>query len=71
MIKISAIKDEHRKVKARAIVFKTQSEFLERFKNKELERDFVAVLPFQGPKSNGMPELHKLTTGRGFAGYGL
>ncbi|GHH42249.1 hypothetical protein GCM10007982_07510 [Helicobacter pylori] len=65
VIKISAIKDEHRKVKARAIVFKTQSEFLERFKNKELERDFVAVLPFQGPKSNGMPELHKLTTNLG------
>ncbi|AFI04853.1 phosphogluconate dehydratase [Helicobacter cetorum] len=62
VIKISAIKEEHRKIKAQAIVFRTQSEFLERFKSKELEKDFIAILPFQGPKSNGMPELHKLTT---------
>ena len=32
------------------------------FKAGELDRDFVAVIRFQGPKANGMPELHKLTT---------
>ena len=31
------------------------------FKRGELERDFVAVVRFQGPQANGMPELHKLT----------
>ncbi|NNC55740.1 MAG: phosphogluconate dehydratase, partial [Pseudomonadales bacterium] len=35
--------------------------FTEAFKNEELTGDFVAVLPFQGAKANGMPELHKLT----------
>ena len=31
------------------------------FKNGELDKDFIAVIPFQGPKQNGMPELHQLT----------
>ncbi len=35
------------------------------FKRGELDRDFVAVIRFQGPKSNGMPELHKLTPALG------
>lgn len=61
VIKVSAVKPEHRKVSAPAIVFHDQSELMDRFKAGELERDFVAVVRYQGPKANGMPELHKLT----------
>lgn len=61
VIKISAVKPEKRVVKAPAIVFKSQAELLDRFKAGELNKDFVAIVPFQGPKANGMPELHKLT----------
>ena len=42
-------------------MFQTQAEFTEAFNNDELEQDFVAVLPGQGPSAIGMPELHKLT----------
>ena len=49
------------RVGAPARVFQTQAEFTDAFNAGELERDFVAVLPFQGPIANGMPELHKLT----------
>ncbi|WP_111643014.1 phosphogluconate dehydratase [Marinimicrobium alkaliphilum] len=65
VIKVSAVKPEKRKVKAPAIVFHTQEDMLDAFKNGELEKDFVAVVRFQGPKSNGMPELHKLTPSLG------
>jgi phosphogluconate dehydratase len=61
VIKVSAVKPEHRKVKAPAQVFHTQEEFQAAFKRGELEKDFVAVVRFQGPKACGMPELHKLT----------
>ncbi|WP_250458606.1 phosphogluconate dehydratase [Microbulbifer litoralis] len=61
VIKVSAIKPEYRTVKAPAIVFHDQDALLERFKAGELEKDFVAVVRFQGPQANGMPELHKLT----------
>jgi phosphogluconate dehydratase len=61
VIKISAVKPEHRRVEAPAIVFNDQAELMARFQAGELERDFVAVVRFQGPKANGMPELHKLT----------
>ena len=61
VIKVSAVKPERRIVEAPAIVFKTQQELIDRFKAGDLNRDFVAVVPFQGPKANGMPELHKLT----------
>mgnify|MGYP006147957325 CR=1 FL=1 len=40
---------------------RTQDDLLRAFKEGRLERDFVAVVRFQGPRSNGMPELHKLT----------
>ena len=60
-IKVSAVKPENRVVKAPAIVFLTQQELMDRFKAGELNKDFIAVVPFQGPKANGMPELHKLT----------
>ena len=61
VIKTSAVKEEHLIVEAEAIVFNEQEELIEAFKRGELEKDFIAVLPFQGPKQNGMPELHKLT----------
>jgi len=61
VIKVSAVKPEHRVVSAPAIVFDDQDELLAAFKRGELERDFVAVIRFQGPAANGMPELHKLT----------
>ena len=61
VIKTSAVKPEHRVVEQPAIVFHSQDEFMERFGTGELDRDFVAVLRFQGARANGMPELHKLT----------
>ncbi|RDK10841.1 phosphogluconate dehydratase [Cupriavidus lacunae] len=61
VIKTSAVKAEHQVVQAPAIVFAHQDDVLHAFRRGELERDFVAVLPWQGPASCGMPELHKLT----------
>ncbi|MBO4123733.1 phosphogluconate dehydratase [Cupriavidus gilardii] len=61
VIKTSAVKAEHQVVQAPARVFHHQDDMLAAFKRGELERDFVAVLPFQGPAACGMPELHKLT----------
>ncbi|MEX6626480.1 phosphogluconate dehydratase [Tenacibaculum salmonis] len=61
VIKTSAVKDEYLIIEAPAVVFLTQEALMDAFKNGELDKDFIAVLPFQGPKSNGMPELHKLT----------
>jgi len=61
VIKVSAVKPEHRRVTAAALVFDTQDDLLDAFKAGQLERDFVAVVRFQGPRANGMPELHKLT----------
>jgi phosphogluconate dehydratase len=59
--KLSAVSPEHQIVQAPAVVFDDQEDFLAAFKRGELEKDFVAVIRFQGPRSNGMPELHKLT----------
>ncbi|TBU74864.1 phosphogluconate dehydratase [Pseudomonas daroniae] len=59
--KVSAVAPEHQIVEAPARVFETQADLADAFKAGELERDFVAVVRFQGPKANGMPELHKLT----------
>ncbi len=61
VIKLSAVAPEHRIVEAPAAVFDDQDDFLAAFKRGELDRDHVAVIRFQGPKANGMPELHKLT----------
>ncbi|MEM8683812.1 MAG: phosphogluconate dehydratase [Pseudomonadota bacterium] len=61
VVKVSAVAEQHRAIKAPARVFHTQSDFADAFNAGELERDFVAVLAFQGPRANGMPELHKLT----------
>ncbi len=61
VIKVSAVPDDRHIVEAPAIVFGTQEELQAAFKAGELERDFIAVVRFQGPRANGMPELHKLT----------
>ncbi|RUM07219.1 phosphogluconate dehydratase [Rhizobium chutanense] len=61
VIKISAVKPERHIIEAPAIVFHSQQELQDAFKEGKLNRDFIAVVRFQGPKANGMPELHKLT----------
>jgi len=61
IVKVSACDEEHYLITAPARVFKSQAEFTQAFNDGELEMDFVAVLPCQGPSANGMPELHKLT----------
>ena len=59
--KVSAVKTEHWTVEAEALVFDSQVGFEQAFQAGALERDFIAVLRFQGPQACGMPELHKLT----------
>lgn len=61
VIKTAAVAPEHRIVEAPAIVFYEQADLISAFKRGELNKDFIAVVPFQGPKFNGMPELHSLT----------
>jgi len=61
IIKVSAVAKEHQIIEAPAVVFNSQEEMLESYQAGELEKDFVAVIRFQGPKANGMPELHQLT----------
>ncbi|MET0942637.1 MAG: phosphogluconate dehydratase [Mesorhizobium sp.] len=62
IIKTSAVKPERRIIEAPALIFDSQQTLNDAFKAGELDRDFVAIVRFQGPKANGMPELHKLTT---------
>ncbi|NGN40321.1 phosphogluconate dehydratase [Mesorhizobium sp. CGMCC 1.15528] len=62
VIKTSAVKPERRLIEAPAVVLDSQQALNDAFKAGELDRDFVAVIRFQGPRANGMPELHKLTT---------
>jgi phosphogluconate dehydratase len=61
VIKVSAVKPEYRVIEAPALVFDSQEAVQAAFKRGELKRDFVAVVRYQGPRANGMPELHKLT----------
>jgi phosphogluconate dehydratase len=61
VIKVSSVPDDRLVIEAPAIVFDDQDEVASAFKRGELNRDFVAVVRFQGPQANGMPELHKLT----------
>ena len=61
VIKVSAVPEDRHVVEAPAIVFDSQDALQRAFAAGELERDFVAVVRFQGPRANGMPELHKLT----------
>jgi phosphogluconate dehydratase len=65
VIKTSAVKPEHRVIEAPALVFDDQDELLAAHRRGELNRDFVAVVRFQGPRANGMPELHSLTPALG------
>jgi len=61
VVKISAVAPEFRRIEAPARVFESQDALLDAFKADELIGDFVAVVRGQGPRANGMPELHKLT----------
>jgi phosphogluconate dehydratase len=61
VIKVSSVPEDRLVIEAPAIVFHDQDEVADAFKRGELNRDFVAVVRFQGPQANGMPELHKLT----------
>ncbi|MFA4891951.1 phosphogluconate dehydratase [Brevundimonas sp.] len=61
VIKVSAVKPENRIVEAPAAVFETQEDALQAFRDGRLDRDVVVVLRFQGPRANGMPELHSLS----------
>jgi phosphogluconate dehydratase len=61
VIKTSAVKSEHRVIEAPALVFDGQDDVLKAFEAGELARDVVVVVRYQGPRANGMPELHKLT----------
>ena len=61
VVKVSAVAEEHRSIDAPSRVFQSQDEFAEAFEAGELNEDMVVVLPGQGPKAMGMPELHRLT----------
>ena len=61
VMKTSAIPEDKYIIEGPAMIFDSQEELLEAFDQGKLERDFIAVVRFQGPKANGMPELHKLT----------
>ena len=61
VIKVSAVPEDHHIIEAPARVFDSQEELLAAFSAGEVQQDMVAVVRFQGPQANGMPELHKLT----------
>jgi phosphogluconate dehydratase len=60
VVKTSAVRPERRALTAPARVFESQEEFLDAFKANQFDRDAVVVVRQQGPKANGMPELHGL-----------
>ncbi len=61
VIKVSSVPVDRWVVEAPAAVFDSQEEMLAAFAEHKLDRDVVVVVRFQGPRANGMPELHKLT----------
>ncbi|WP_174839491.1 phosphogluconate dehydratase [Ruegeria lacuscaerulensis] len=61
VMKVSAVAPEHRQVEAPVRVFHDQDEVKAAFKAGEFTGDVIVVVRFQGPKANGMPELHSLT----------
>jgi len=61
VIKVSAVAEEHQIVEAPAVVLNDQNDLKAAFDAGDLDKDCVVVVRFQGPKANGMPELHKLT----------
>jgi phosphogluconate dehydratase len=60
VVKVSAVKPAHRVVRAPAVVVADQQGLLALYQQGRLQRDFIAVVRYQGPQANGMPELHKL-----------
>ncbi|TCK22902.1 phosphogluconate dehydratase [Pseudonocardia endophytica] len=65
VVKTSAVEPDHRIVEAPARVFDDQAALLSAFEGGSLDGDMVAVVRYQGPRANGMPELHKLTPALG------
>jgi len=65
IFKISAVDPTRRVIEAPAAIFDTQEGVMAAFKAGELDRDVVVVVRFQGPRANGMPELHQLTPALG------
>jgi phosphogluconate dehydratase len=65
VVKVSAVAQENRTVQAPARVFDDQHHFLDAFARNEFDADVIVVVRFQGPKANGMPELHRLTPALG------
>lgn len=61
VIKVSSVAAEHRVIEAPALVVESQDALKDAFARGELFKDHIAVVRFQGPSANGMPELHKLT----------
>jgi len=61
VIKTSAVQPQHRVVEAPAVVFDDQERVMTAFRSGTLDRDCVVVVRYQGPRANGMPELHQLT----------
>jgi phosphogluconate dehydratase len=61
VIKTSAVKPEHRVIEAPAAIFDDQQDVIDAFKSGKLNRDCVVAVRYQGPRANGMPELHQLT----------
>ena len=61
VIKVSAVPEDRHVVEAPARVFDSQEALQQAFRAGALDGDFVAVVRFQGPQANGMPELHQLT----------
>ena len=61
IVKVSSVEKKYWKIKAPALVFNNQTEFYNAYKDGALHKDCVVVVRGQGPKSNGMPELHSLS----------
>ena len=60
-MKVSAVPEANHIIEAPAVVFSEQAQVIAAFERGELNRDCVVVLAYQGPRANGMPELHQLT----------
>ncbi|UXI68973.1 phosphogluconate dehydratase [Tahibacter amnicola] len=65
VIKVSAVPEDRHVIEAPARVFEEQESLQRAFERGELDTDVVAVVRHQGPRANGMPELHKLTPALG------
>lgn len=65
VIKVSAVKPMHHMIEAPVRIFENQAAFKASFEAGELEQDIIIVVRFQGPRANGMPELHGLSPALG------